>query len=466
MSELARIPLQFLGVESVETLSLAIGERRIADALPHGLFLTDRDGKVTFWNSAAERITGWSRSEAIGQRCSILAGDAVNGCPCGAGLLQCGVAERSRSSLCCTISKRDGLPQLIVKNVVALYTADGLPVGTLETFTDVASVPVATAPPAAPAALRAAGALAGELCGLVGGHEVMRELFRMIALVARSRTTVMITGESGAGKDRVAEAIHRLGDRASRPLVHVSCAALDPAALDAELFGDAGGRRRGKIAEADGGTLVLDEVGDAPPAVQAKLLRVVEERAFGRAGEERPLALDVRLLCTTHRDLRPFVKDGRLRADLYFRLAAFPLRVPPLREHAEDVPLLAERFLAELGVGGDRGLSKDALRLLRAYPWPGNVRELRNALEYAALRAGPGEIRPEHLPRDLLGFRAERRAAPGAAPDPETEARRALVEALERTGWNRTKAAELLGVSRVTLWKRMRRLGIADPGER
>ncbi|WP_242355483.1 MULTISPECIES: sigma-54-dependent Fis family transcriptional regulator [unclassified Anaeromyxobacter] len=461
MPELAPIPLPFLGLDSVETL------RRMADALPDGLFLTDREGTVTFWNRAAERITGWPRSEAIGQRCSILAGDSVNGCPCGAGLLKCGVAERSRSSLCCTIRKRDGAPQLIVKNAVPLFAADGLPAGTLETFTDVASAPIATAPPAGPAepaALRDDGAPAGELCGLVGGHEVMRELFRMIALVARTRTTVMITGESGTGKDRVAEAIHRLGDRAQRPLVRVSCAALGPAALDVELFGDADGRRRGKIAEADGGTLVLDEVGDAPPAVQAKLLRVVEERAFGRAGEERPLAVDVRLLCTTHRDLRPFVKDGRLRADLYFRLAAFPLRVPPLREHAEDVPLLAERFLSELGSG--RGLSKDALRLLRAYPWPGNVRELRNALEYAALRAGPGELRPEHLPRDVLGFRAERRSAPGAAPDPEAEARRALVEALERTGWNRTQAAELLGVSRVTLWKRMRRLGIADPGER
>ncbi|WP_242343488.1 sigma-54 interaction domain-containing protein [Anaeromyxobacter terrae] len=459
MPEFAPIPLPFLGLDSVETL------RRMADALPEGLFLTDREGTVTFWNRAAERITGWPRSEAIGQRCSILAGDAVNGCPCGAGLLSCGVAERSRTSRCCTIRKRDGRPQLIVKNAVALYAADGLPAGTLETFTDV-TAPAATEVPTEPVVLRDAGAPRGDdVCGLVGRHPSMRELHRMIALVATSSAPVMLTGESGAGKNRVAEAIHRLGDRAERPLVRVSCATLDPAALDAELFGGPDGRRRGRLEDAAGGTLVLDEVGDAPPAVQAKLLHVVEERALGRAGDAHRVVVDVRLLCTTHRDLRPLVQDGRLRADLYFRLAAFPLHVPSLREHADDVPLLAERFLAELGPAGRvaRGLSPDALRLLRAYPWPGNVRELRNALEYAALRAGPGEIRPEHLPRDVLGFRAERRARPG---DPEADARRALVEALERTGWNRARAAELLGVSRVTLWKRMRRLGVAAPGER
>lgn len=452
LSELAPFLPIFPGLDSTESL------RRVADALPEGVFVTDREGKVTFWNRGAERITGWSRDEAIGQRCSLLAGDYVNGCTCGAGLLYCGIAERSRTSRRCTLRTRDGRPQAIVKNAIALYAADGTPVGTLETFTDVDPGPELTCGLGGAVAATAPG----DLCGLVGRHPAMLELYRMIRLVARSSATVMITGESGTGKDRIAEAIHVLGDRASGPLIRYSCAALDPGAVEGELFGTADGRR-GRIANAERGTLLLDEVSGAPPALQAKLLRLVEDRTIA-ARDANPIPADVRILCTTQRDLRHLVQEGRFRADLYFRLAAFPLHVPALRERIEDVQLLAERFLADLRAAGQAvgTLSPQTLRVLRAYPWPGNVRELRNTIEYAALLAGAGEISPEHLPRDILEFRA----GPGQPCDPDVDARRALVQALERTGWNRTRAAELLGVSRVTLWKRMRRLGVADPGER
>jgi PAS domain S-box-containing protein len=464
--------LPFLGFGSEEAL------REIADALPDGLFMTDPEGKVTFWNRAATAITGWTREEALGRSCSILAGDAVNGCSCGVGPIRCGLAVSGKSSKCCTIRTKDGRQTLVVKNAVPILAPDGTATGALETFTDVGSAAgferivgdprLAGAPPAAP-----------DFHGLVGRHPAMLELQRMIGLVARSDSTVMILGESGSGKERVAEAIHRTSARAAGPFVKVSCSALNENLLESELFGHVKGAftgalrdRRGRFQEADGGTLLLDEIGDISPVVQVKLLRVIEQREIERVGESQTLKVDVRLLCATHRDLKGLVREGRFRADLFFRLAVFPLRVPPLREHVEDLRLLAERFLARSG--SPRRLSAGALAVLEAHGWPGNVRELQNVLEYAALQAVDGEIRPEHLPADVgAAVRAGARrpvleVLPGgvAADAPEDGVERAeVLAALERHGWNRTRAAEALGISRVTLWKRLKRLGLSRDAE-
>jgi transcriptional regulator with GAF, ATPase, and Fis domain len=272
----------------------------------------------------------------------------------------------------------------------------------------------------------------------------------------------------------VAEAIHRSSARAGQPFVRVSCSALNENLLESELFGHVRGAftgalkdRRGRFQEADGGTLLLDEIGDISPVVQVKLLRVIEQREIERVGESLPIKVDVRLLCATHRDLKSLVADGRFRADLYFRLAVFPLRVPALREHPDDLAEVAARFLARLAAPGapPPSLAPAALEALRAYPFPGNVRELQNVLEYGALQSRDGVIEPEHLPADVRAAAARTAAPP---PDPargRDDERRAVVEALEKTGWNRTRAADLLGVSRVTLWKRMRRHGLVDPSE-
>ena len=462
--------LPFLGLGSEATL------REMADALPDGLFTTDAEGVVTFWNRAAERITGWRREEALGRRCSILAGDPVRGCSCGVGPIRCGLAERSRSSKCCTVQTKDGRLVLIVKNAVPLHAADGRPVGALESFTEVGAAEGFDR--RVQEGRRDPGA--GDFLGIVGRDPSMQELYRMVELVARSDSTVMILGESGTGKERVAEAIHRSGPRAAGPFVRVSCSALNENLLESELFGHVKGAftgalrdRRGRFQEAHGGTLLLDEIGDVSPVVQVKLLRVIEEREVERVGDSQPIKVDVRLLCATHRDLRRLVAEGRFRADLYFRLAVFPLRVPALRDRADDVALLAERFLSRLqppAAPRMRAVSPEALRALRAYAWPGNVRELQNAIEYAALQAGGGDVHVEHLPPDVR----EGAAAPARARHAVTGAgegggataadeREAVLAALERTGWNRTRAAQALGVSRVTLWKRMKRHGIGDP---
>jgi PAS domain S-box-containing protein len=461
--------LPFLGLGSEQSL------REMGDALPDGLFMTDVEGVVTYWNRAAEQITGWRREEAIGTRCSLLAGDPVRGCSCGKGPIRCGLVERARSSKCCTIRTKDGRETLIVKSATPVYAADGRPVGALESFTEVGDLPGVAR--SAGEARRPSCDTGGDFCGLVGCHDAMKGLYRMVELVARVEATVMILGESGSGKGMVAEAIHRMSGRASGPFVRVSCSA-DETLLASELFGHVKGAfagaledRRGRFQEAHGGTLLLDEIGDLSPVVQGKLLRVIEQRAIERVGDSQPIPVDVRLLCATYRDLRQLVAQGRFRSDLYFRLAVFPLRVPPLREHADDIRFLAERFLSLLRPAGSARtavLEAGAARILRQYSWPGNVRELQNVLVYAALQAGGGEIRVEHLPPDV-------RPVPASGSLPRLEVlsggrangpvdREAVVAALAQNGWNRSRAAEALGISRVTLWKRMKRHGIAAPG--
>jgi transcriptional regulator with GAF, ATPase, and Fis domain len=301
----------------------------------------------------------------------------------------------------------------------------------------------------------------------------MRELYRMVELVARSESTVMILGESGTGKERVAEAIHRSSPRAAGPFVRVSCAALNENLLESELFGHVKGAftgavrdRRGRFQEAHGGTLLLDEIGDVSPAVQVKLLRVIEQREIERVGDSQPIRVDVRLLCATHRDLRRLVADGRFRADLYFRLEVFPLRVPALREHPDDLPLLAERFLAQLAPASapPGALAPDALAALRAYAWPGNVRELQNVMERAAVLAGDPEVDAAFLHE--LGLTS---AEPASPPDAETLALEPAVEQFERkhilralaaADDNKSQAARLLGVSERTLWYKLKRYGL------
>ncbi len=472
-------PLPFLGFGSEAAL------RAVADALPDALFTIDLSGRVTYWNAAAQRITGWSPAEALGRDCSILAGDAVHGCACGVGPLKCGLAEQGRLSKTCTLRAKDGRLLRIVKSAVPITAPDGTVTGALETFTAVGEEAelAGAAPDPAPGGCALPPPRPGpDFAGLVGRHPVMAELYKTIALVARSNATVMILGESGSGKECVAEALHRGSRRADGPFVRVSCSALNENLLESELFGHVKGAftgalrdRRGRFQEAHGGTLLLDEIGDISPAVQVKLLRVIEQREIERVGDSSTIKVDVRLLCATHRDLKAMVQQGRFRADLYFRLAVFPIRVPPLREHLEDLPLLAEAWLARLAEeGGARParITPAALRALAGYPWPGNVRELQNVLEFAALRAGEGPLDAAHLPEEV---RQPPAAAGGSAaaegePDPaEVGARaaalttEALRDMVARCGGNRAEAARRLGISRVTLWKRLKQAG--EPGE-
>ncbi len=300
---------------------------------------------------------------------------------------------------------------------------------------------------------------------VVGASEPMQQVFQLVREVARTDATVLIQGETGTGKELVARAIHQLSNRADRPLVTVNCAALPEGLLESELFGHvkgaftgALGDRVGRFEAADGGTLFLDEVAEIPPMIQVKLLRVLQERVFERVGENKPRRTDARLISATNKNLSEMVWEGRFREDLFYRLNVFPIRVPSLRERVDDIPLLVHRLLSRIAHrhgSAVPGITDDVLRLFRSYRWPGNVRELQAALEYAMIRSQGATIDVHHLPPSIVQP-SELAVARNCILDEQ-----AIRMALEKHHYNRTAAAKELGISRITLWRRMREWGIA-----
>ena len=299
--------------------------------------------------------------------------------------------------------------------------------------------------------------------GIVAESEAMREVFRQASRVATTGATVLLLGESGCGKEVLARFIHGESPRAQHPLVAVDCASLPATLIESELFGHEKGaftgaddKRRGRFEEADGATLFLDEIGELPTALQPKLLRVLETGAVRRIGAESDCRVDVRVIAATNRDLETETREGRFREDLYYRLNVFPIAIPPLRERVDDILPMAEAFLREK----HKRLAPAAQRLLLSYSWPGNVRELHNAMERAAILANGALVLPTDLPPAL------RRATPASnsggvlVGDMQEIQRRAILEALEKTGGNKTQAAELLGISRRNLIYKLRAYGL------
>jgi two-component system response regulator HydG len=310
---------------------------------------------------------------------------------------------------------------------------------------------------------------------IVGTSLPVQRLASMVSRVAAADATVLIEGESGTGKELVARAIHAESARASHPFVGINCAALPEAMLESELFGHVKGAFTGAVAakkglfeEANQGTLFLDEIGDTPLPIQVKLLRVLQEREIRRVGSTSPLRIDVRLLAATNRRLEELVREGRFREDLYYRLNVVALRIPPLRERREDIPLLAAHFLTRAAKRHGRPvptLSPEVMALLVDHDWPGNVREMENAIERAVLLAETDTIFPGDLPPSLQG-------APGSGEGPEAAPKPRRLDELEREqilrtldtyAWNQARAAEALGIGRNTLWRKLKEYGIAPP---
>jgi two-component system response regulator HydG len=301
----------------------------------------------------------------------------------------------------------------------------------------------------------------------------MREVLERVVRVAPTDATVLVTGESGTGKELVARALHAASRRSARPFVPVNCAAITETLLESELFGHARGAftgatraRRGMFEEADGGTLFIDEIGETSPGFQAKLLRSLQEGEIRRVGESTPVKVDVRVVAATNQDLRRAIAEKRFREDLFYRLAVVPLRIPPLRERLEDVPLLAAHFLQRFNrrTGGDKLLTAEGAARLMQHDWPGNVRELENALEQAAALCAGREIRAEDLHLEAaLSPRAADAPARTLAEAVEEAERAAIVAALSRNDHDLSRVARELGVSATTLWRRMKRLELTTP---
>jgi Nif-specific regulatory protein len=333
------------------------------------------------------------------------------------------------------------------------------------------------------------------LDNIVGTSPGMRAVFAEVHKAAPSRSTILIRGESGTGKEAIARAIHSLSPRRDKPFITLNCAALSETLLESELFGHEKGaftgahaERKGRFELAHGGTLFLDEIGEVSPAFQAKLLRVLQEREFERVGGNRPVKVDVRLICATNRDLERAVGEGSFRSDLYCRINVISVTLPPLRERRDDIPLLAEHFIAKFNRENDRGLSLSpgALEVLRACYWPGNVRELENCIERTATMTNREAIAGDDFPctHDRCLTRLLHQTDPeahvievvpiaaraSAPPAPEAEAERPaapptaererVVQALEQCGWVQAKAARLLGITPRQLGYALQKHGI------
>ncbi|MBU1276960.1 MAG: sigma 54-interacting transcriptional regulator [Proteobacteria bacterium] len=440
--------------------SLPVLSQLILDSITEGVFTVDPQMRIISFNNAAEKITGISAKKAVGSKCHQVLQATICGTNCP--LRSSMTTGKPGLEVDVEITGAQGQCLPLRIRTAVLRDAQGRVMGGVETFRDLSEIH----------RLRRQLSAGYTFCDLQGKSEPMLRLFKVLPAAARSGATVLIRGESGTGKELVAHACHDLSDRRRGPFVAVNCAAIPEALMESELFGHVRGaftgaerNRQGRLTAARGGTIFLDEVGDLPPGIQVKLLRTLDSGEYTMLGSNKPMRADVRVLTATQRDLEKGMARGEFRHDLYYRLNVVEIRLPPLRERREDIPLLARYFLEGLAVERDEPVRKitpgATLRLLE-YSWPGNVRELRNALEHALVLAQGQAVDICHLPANLQNGNTFR-------PDPERQVlnlaqreREAITEALARQGGHRGRTAASLGISATTLWRKMKRYDITS----
>jgi transcriptional regulator with PAS, ATPase and Fis domain len=363
--------------------------------------------------------------------------------------------------------KKDGTYLTVLKNASLFKNRDGTHLGAVETLTDISELDRLD---------REIDQLSRQLDteggfhGIIGKSSIMQNTFQIIEKAAQSDAPIIVYGESGTGKELVARAIHQLGRRREKPFVQFNCAALNEALLESELFGHIKGaftgayrHRLGRFEAAHGGDIFLDEIGDVPPSIQVKLLRVLESKRIERVGEHKPIFVDVRIITATNKNLEELIAQNMFREDLFFRINVIPIHLPPLRERREDIPLLVNTFISRLRSRTGKkitGLSSSTMERFMGYNWPGNVRELKSALEYAFVVGEIGLIDCDHLPPKISTGKqgGNREILLKDVGDPSEK--EALIEALRQTKGNQTQAARILGINRVTVWNRMKKYGI------
>jgi PAS domain S-box-containing protein len=435
----------------------------VLDSVADGVFTVDREWRITSFNRAAERITGIHRNQAIGARCC----DVFRASICGSGCalrytVTSGEAVVNKAIMILD-SKARKVPVRI--STAVLRDRKGQIVGGVETFRDLSQVEE----------------LQKELEGrfslgdIIGRSRVMRDLYGMMPAVAASDSTVVIHGASGTGKELFARALHELSPRQGKPFVAINCGALPDTLLESELFGhkagaftDAKSDKPGRFAIAEGGTVFLDEIGDISPAMQVRLLRVLQEKVYEPLGAVEPVEADVRVVVATHRDLSQLVEDGTFREDLFYRINVIRLELPSLRERREDIPLLVEHFIGRFNrlQGKDViGVSDEVLAVLMKHDYPGNARELENIIERAFVLCRGGVIETEHLPPELWREIENRPRSSSIGMTLRALESLHIEDALRRNAGNRKAAAEELGIHPSTLFRKIKDLGIETPAK-
>jgi PAS domain S-box-containing protein len=432
----------------------------ILDSVADGVFTVDGQFRVTSFNRAAEAITGVPRAQAIGRPCCEVFRASICEAECALkSTMQSGRPVVNRPVY---IVRPDGERVPISVSTALLRDHAGQILGGVETFRDLRLVEQ----------LRAEIAGRHTFADIIGKSPEMQRLFAILPAVAESESTVLIEGESGTGKELIARAIHNLSPRRAKPLVTVNCGALPDTLLESELFGykagaftDARKDKAGRFALAEGGTIFLDEIGDVSPALQTRLLRVLEQKTYEPLGGTQSVKANVRVVTASNKRLADLVADGTFRQDLYYRINVVRLAIPPLRQRREDIPLFVEHFVAHFNRLREKditGVSPETLRILLDHDYPGNVRELENIIEHAFILCSGGLIQPQHLPESLRPPAAPVAPAPRIATLRDLEAH-FITQALQRHEWNRLATAKALGIHKTTLWRKMKELGISPP---
>jgi len=442
--------------------------KTVVDTIQDGIMIVDTDGVIVSVNKALETMMGLSCDALIGKKCSVLNCSIFPQVRETTGHHWCALfRDGCLSTRKCTLRKADGGLIHVLKNASILHSDSGEVLGAVETVTDITEL---IKKDHQIAAFRRELQSKDGFHGILGTSPAVRHACDLIADAAQSDAPVIIYGESGTGKELAAQAIHDIRARRARPFVKVNCAALSETILESELFGHVKGAftgayrsREGRFQKAHGGDIFLDEIGDLPPSTQVKLLRVLEEKVIERVGDSSPMPIDVRILSATNRRLTDLVARGSFRQDLYFRINVIPVTMPALRDRLEDIPVLSDAFIRRLQLKTGKqveGIGADAMRALMDYPWPGNVRELRSAFEYAFVTCHEPIIGIQHLPPNIVQGANPLKTHEKSVKIVEQKKKLQLIKALEQTNGNQSKASEILGVSRVTVWNRMKKYGI------
>jgi len=430
----------------------------ILDSIADGVFTVDREWRITSFNRAAEEITGILKEEAIGQRCCDVFHASI--CETNCALKETFKTGRPVINRAVYVIDADGDRVPISISTAVLKDKSGNIIGGVETFRDLSAIEE----------LRRELEKKYSFYDIVSKSDKMLQLFNILPSIAQSDSTVLIEGESGTGKELVARALHNLSHRKDKPFVAVNCGALPDTLLESELFGykagaftDARKDKPGRFAMAETGTMFLDEIADISPALQVRLLRVIQERTYEPLGATESVQADVRIVAATNRDIEKLVKSGEFREDLYYRINVIRIKLPPLRERKEDIPLLIGHFIRHFSNLKKKlitDISPDALAILMSHDYPGNIRELENIIEHAFVLCRGTVINIDNLPENIRPKEVKPIAELTSMDDLEAVF---ITKALRRNNFNRKKTAEELGIHKTTLWRKMKKLGIHHP---